>query len=104
MTRHDLFAWVTGATLIVAASCSTSPAPSSPASPPPIVVNAATACTTIGAEGGSVAHPSGAKLSVPAGALDGATSLCLAGIAPPSDQALGGAALNTISRISIQAC
>ncbi len=74
------------------------PAPPPPATqnPPPAApkdVDRTTVSKSIGAEGGTVEHPTGARLLIPAGALATATTMSVTGIEAPSATALGGPAL-----------
>ena len=61
-----------------------------PAARPSLPVSTVSTDGWIGPEGGTILHPSGAKVIVPPGALASATHLTLAGIKPPVAAALGG--------------
>jgi hypothetical protein len=67
--------------------------PGTTVGPLPIPVNATSIDGVIGPEGGTLTHPTGARIVVPAGALQTATRLTLLGMAAPSNDALRGVAL-----------
>src|ERR1700733_3358350 len=72
-------------------SCTDSSTSNPVPQPPP--VNSVSVDGVIGPEGGTVAHPTGARIVVPAGALAAPAHLTLAGIAAPQSEVLGGTAL-----------
>ncbi len=59
----------------------------------PKVVDRTSVSKVVGAEGGTVEHPAGARVVIPAGALSGSTTITVTGIDAPSADVLGGPAL-----------
>ncbi len=64
--------------------------------PPPAAprtVDRTSVSKVVGAEGGTLEHPTGAKVVIPAGALSGSTTVTMTGIDAPPASVLGGPAL-----------
>ena len=95
--RRSLRVLLIASGLLVALHCSTEPSPSpSTEVPPPLpslTTDTSQVCLTIGPEGGTLTHGARARLVIPPGALDEASSICLTGVAAPAGEALGGVAL-----------
>jgi hypothetical protein len=80
---------VSAAVGLIHCASDNAPIPLPAVAPPSVVVNASTTTALIGPAGGTLAHPSGASLLVPAGSLKEPTRLTLTGISPPADVAGG---------------